>query len=267
MMNTISLNCSSLVGQQAGYQKNWPQSVAAVNEYYKPLETFATRFEKMLQGIQALGFSAVDIWTAGQLNWAWTTPEHIIIADQLLKKYAFTVTSLGGEFGATRAEFENACQLALGINTSLLSGTLPLLFTDRDYVIEKLRAYDLRLAIENHPERNPAEMLEKIGDGTDGRVGTSIDTGWYATQGYDAAQAIFDLKDHLLHIHLKDVLAGEHVNCGYGKGIVPIDRCLQSLKDIGYQHDISVENHTVDHDPTDELRIGLEWVNRAMSAG
>lgn len=264
-INMISLNCSSLVGQQAGYQKTWPQSVAAVNEYYKPLETFADRFEKMLQGIQSLGFTVVDIWTAGQLNWAWATPEYIAIANNLLKKYAFTVTSLGGEFGSTRDEFESACRLALGVNTSLLSGTLPLLFTDRAYVVEKLRDYGLRLAIENHPERNPAEMIAKIGDGAAGRIGTSIDTGWYATQGYDAAQAIFDLKDHLLHIHLKDVFAGEHVNCGYGKGIVPIDRCLKTLKEIDYQGDISVENHTVDHDPTDELRLALEQVKQAIA--
>lgn len=260
-MNIISLNCSSLVGQQAGYQKNWLQSVAAVNDYYRPLQTFAERFEKMLNGIQALGFEAVDIWTAGQLNWAWTTPEHIAIADRLLRNHAFIVTSLGGEFGATREEFESACRLALGINTSLLSGTLPLLFTDRDYVIQKLRDYGLRLAIENHPEQNPAEMIAKIGDGAEERIGTAIDTGWYATQGYDAAQAIFDLKDHLLHIHLKDVFAGEHINCGYGKGIVPIDRCLKMLKEIDYQHDISVENHTFDHDPTDELQLALQWVS------
>ncbi len=260
----ISLNGSSLVGQQVGYQKNWSQSVATVNEYYKTLDTFADRFEKMLQGVQALGFSALDIWTAGQLNWAWATPEHIAIAKNLLEKYDFTVTSLSGEFGQTREEFESACRLALGINTSLLSGTLPLLFTDRAYVVEKLRDYDLGLAIENHPERHPTEMLEKIGDGAEGRIGTSIDTGWYATQGYDAAQAIYDLKDHLLHIHLKDVLAGEHINCGYGKGIVPIDRCLNALKEIGYPHDISVENHTFDHDPTDELRLALEWVKGGL---
>jgi L-ribulose-5-phosphate 3-epimerase len=263
-MNMISLNCSSLVGQQAGYQKNWPQSVAAVNDYYRPLDTFADRFEKMLQGIHELGFTAVDIWTAGQLNWAWATPEHITIAKNLLEKYDFTVTSLSGEFGATREEFESACRLALGINTSLLSGTLPLLFTDRAYVVKKLHDYDLRLAIENHPERNPAEMLAKIGDGAEGRIGTSIDTGWYATQGYDAAQAVFDLKDHLLHIHLKDVLPGEHINCGYGKGIVPIDRCLNALKKIGYPHDISLENHTFDHDPTEELRLALKQVEQAL---
>jgi len=38
-----------------------------------------------------------------------------------------------------------------------------------------------------------AEMLAKIGDGEDGAVGTAVDTGWWGTHGYDAAQAIREL--------------------------------------------------------------------------
>lgn len=260
-MNPISFNCSNLVGQQAGHRADWSESVAAVNQHYQPLDTFAQRFDAMLAGVSALGFSIVDIWTAGQLNWAWATPEHNRIAGDLLKQRGLQVSSLGGEFGETRTEFDNACRMALSVGTSLLSGTLPLLFTDRGYVVDKLRAHNLKLAIENHPERHPSEMLDKIADGADGLIGTAIDTGWYATQGYDAGQAIIDLKDHLLHVHLKDVLAGsEHVNCGYGKGIVDIERCVHTLKQVRYLGDISVENHAVDHDPTEEIRAGLHIV-------
>lgn len=253
-MVQISFNCSSLVGQQAGYQADWSQSVAAVNQHYQPLATFADRFEQMLVGIKALGFTIIDIWTAGQLNWDWATAEHNAIARRLLDQHHLTVASLGGEFGSTPDEFERACRMAVSVGAPLLSGTLPLLFIDREHVIRRLRAYDLRLAIENHPERNPREMLDKIGDGADGRIGTAVDTGWYATQGYDPAQALRDLRDHLLHVHLKDVLPGsDHLNCGYGQGIADIPRCLAALKAIGYQHDISVENHATDHDPTQEL--------------
>ena len=264
-MPQISLNCSSLVGRQAQYKADWQQSVASVNQFYQPLETFAGRFDMMLAEIVELGFSAVDIWTAGQLNWAWATPEHIKLAYELLNKHQLQVTSLGGEFGETRSEFDSACLMAVGVGTSLLSGTLPFLFEDRDYVVQRLREYGLQLAIENHPERHPGEMLDKIGDGAGGLIGTAVDTGWYATQGYDAARAIADLKDYLLHIHLKDVLGGKaHVNCGYGKGIVDIQRCLTALKAIGYTRDVSVENHATDHDPTTELREGLQIVSNFL---
>ncbi|MEZ4667294.1 MAG: TIM barrel protein [Anaerolineae bacterium] len=260
-MNPISFNCSNLVGKQAQYQADWEKSVLAVNQYYQPIDTFAERFDAMLTGIAALGFTKVDVWTAGQLNWAWATSDHISLAGDMLQKRGMQVTSLGGEFGATQVEFDNACRMAVGVGTSLLSGTLPLLFTDRNYVVNKLRDNNLKLAIENHPERDPTEMLDKIGSGEGGLIGTAIDTGWYSTQGYDAAQAIIDLKDHLLHVHLKDVLAGpDHVNCGYGKGVVDIARCVSTLKTLGFTGDISIEIHAVDHDPTDELREGLQMV-------
>lgn len=274
-MNVISFNCSNFVGQQAGYRADWASSVAAVNAYYEPVTTFRGRFGAMLNAIHALGFEAIDIWTAGQLNWAWATREHIAAAHDLIAGMGMQVTSLGGEFGATRAEFERACRLAVGVGTTLLSGTLPLLFTDRLFVIDTLRAFGLKLAIENHPETHPGEMLDKIGDGAGGLIGTVVDTGWYSTQGYDAGRALADLRTHLMHVHLKDVLAGkEHYNCGYGRGMADIKRCVMTLKAIGYTGGISVEDHATDHDPTQEIGEaiqlvkawlnGTEWVESGM---
>ncbi len=264
-MNPISFNCSNLVGQQADYQSDWQTSVAAVNTHYQPLDTFAKRFGAMLTHIQTLGFNAVDIWTAGQLNWAWATDTHIQIAADLLRQHSLQVTSLGGEFGETREEFESACRMAVDLGTTLLSGTLPLLFTDRAFVVRKLGEYGLRLAIENHSETHPGEMLDKIGDGAGGLIGTAIDTGWYATQGFDAGRAIAELKDHLMHVHLKDVLAGrDHINCGYGKGLVDIQRCVTTLKSIGQTGEISIENHATDHDPATEIGEGLRLVKELL---
>ena len=54
----------------------------------------------------------------------------------------------------------------------------------------------VRLAIENHPERTPGEVLAKIERG-DGTLGATVDTGWWATQGYDAARAIEELGEHV----------------------------------------------------------------------
>ncbi len=172
----------------------------------------------------------------------------------MLKRHNLAVTSLGGAFGATREAFRSACSLAVGVGTSLLSGTVPLLANDRTFVTETLAQFDLRLAIENHPEKSVDAMLEQIGDGGDGRLGTAVDTGWYATQGVDPVTAIETLGEHVYHIHLKDIrAAGEHVNCGFTQGIVSLEECVRALKDIGYRGDISVENHCFDHDPRTEL--------------
>lgn len=267
MTNRISLNCSSFVAKQYGYLPgdDWAVRVDAVNAYYSPLETFGERFEKLLLDAKALGYNAIDVWTPGQLSWVWATDQHIQIAAQLLDQHNVEVTSIGGEFGDTREKFVSACKLAVGVGTTLLSGTVPLLFMDRDFLVQALQDYDLRLAIENHPEKTPDEMLLQIGDTAGGRIGTAVDTGWYATHGYNAAEAIIHLNEHLLHIHLKDIRAvGDHVNCGYGQGIVPLEDCVLTLRDISYSGDISVENHCFDHDPTDELRQALGMLRTWM---
>lgn len=269
-MNRISLNCSTFVGQQCGYgpDSDWKSCVDAVNQFYSPLATFAERFEQLILSVKALGFDALDVWTPGQLSWAWATNEHISMARRLLEQHGMTVTSIGGEFGSTRDDFVSACTLAVGVNTKLLSGTVPLLFTDRAFLVAKLEAFDLKLAIENHPEKTPEAMLAKIGDTAHGRIGTAVDTGWYATQGYDVANAIEKLKDHILHVHLKDVLQPtqpeEHINCGYGKGCVPLEETVAMLRQIQYAGDYSIEDHAFDHDPTHEIEEARTWLESRL---
>ncbi len=262
-MNTIAFHCSSFVAQQCGYHPHnqWADCVRASSEYYRPLETFAARFELLILTVRALDYDALDVWQAGQLDWRWATPDHIDLARDLLTKHNLTLTSYAGEFGVTRQEFLDACAVARGIRAAILSGTTRLLFNERAFVIETLHTFDLKLAIENHPETSAQEMLDQIGDGGAGRIGTAVDTGWYATRGYAVPRAIHELGAHILHVHLKDVLAGaEHINCGYGKGIVPLEASVRALRAIGYQGVISVEEHTLDHDPTSELQAALPLV-------
>jgi L-ribulose-5-phosphate 3-epimerase len=113
----------------------------------------------------------------------------------------------------------------------------------------------VRLGIENHPERTPAELLAKIETGR-GAFGATVDTGWWGTQGYDAARAIEELGEHVVHVHLKDVLAeGEpHETCRWGEGIVPIRECVSALERIGYTGTISVEHEPEQFDPSDDVR-------------
>jgi L-ribulose-5-phosphate 3-epimerase len=269
-VNRVSFNCSNLVGQQAGYkpQNDWGSCVRAVNEYYSPLETFPARFECLVLAVRGLGFEALDIWTAGQLNWRWTTKEHAAVARELLDRHNMAVGSLGGDFGETPQEFLAACELAAGVGTRLLSGGCPLFNTDRQFVLGVLRDHDLILSIENHPEKNAREMLDKIGEADRDRVGTTVDTGWYATHAMDAVKAIQELEGRILHVHLKDVLPGnEHLNVGYGRGCVPLQECVQALRRIGYEGDFSVEEHAIDHDPLPEIaaarRLLRAWLPAA----
>ena len=255
-MNTISFVTANYVAQQLNYHmtEGWNQGDTATVEYYRPIETFHERFDALLGNIRALGFDAIDLWLA-HLHPSWATPEHIAAAQTLLNKHDLRITSLAGWFGSTIEELDASCKLAVALNTSILAGTSALLPQHRERVIEILQHYNVKLGIENHPEKNSQEVLDKIGDGASGYIGAAIDTGWFGTQGYDAAQAIIELQDHLLALHLKDVLApGAHDTCRYGQGVVPIEQCVQALQQIGYTGVITVEHEPELYDPTEDVR-------------
>ena len=122
-----------------------------------------------------------------------------------------------------------------------------------------LRERGVTLAIENHPERTPAEVLAKIEAGG-GTVAATVDTGWWATQGYDPVQAIEELGAGVAHVHLKDVRqVGEpHETCAWGEGIVDVEACVRALLRIDYAGFYTVEHEPEDRDPSEEIRAMRE---------
>ncbi len=266
-MNTISFMSANYFAREVGYNvtEGWMQGDNATNAYFSPLATYAERFGALLTQIANLGFEAVDIWS-GHLNTRWATDEHIRIAQELLDRHHLKVVSLAtGNFGETPTLFERTCQIAVALKAKILGGGTPLMETDRPAVVALLNQYDLKLGLENHPEKTPEALLERIGDPAGGRVGTAIDTGWFGTQGYDAALALEKLSPVLVHIHLKDVLeVGQHRTCRYGQGCVPIERCVQFLRKSGYSGPISVE-HEPDHfNPDEDCKADLGMLRAWM---
>lgn len=266
-MMQISFMTANYVARQVNYHMDggWGQGDKATNEHFKPIKTFGERFEEYLKDIREMGFEAVDIWTS-IINPNWATDSHIDTAIDLLGEYNLPVISLAGGFGSNADEFEAACNLASELNTEILGGSTSMLTKDRSLMIGMLQKYGLKLGLENHPEKTPQDMFDKIRSGHDGALGACIDTGWFGTQGYDAAKALEELGPHLMHVHLKDVLeVGKHETCRFGEGIVPIRECVAVLKRIGYAGVISVEHEPDFKDPSEDCKASLlllkEWLN------
>ena len=266
-MNLISCMSANYVARQLNYQMTggWGQGETATNLYFKPIRTFPLRFEALLKEIQDAGFDALDCWLA-HLNPTWASPDHVEAAHELLEAYGMSIVSLAGGMGRTPEEFEAICELAGAVGAPVLGGGCPLLATDRELVIGLLQKYGLKLAIENHPEQNPEEMLAKIGNGGEGMLGTAVDTGWYATQGYDAAQAIRRLGPAIFHVHLKDVRAvGGHETCRLGDGVVPVRECIRVLVEINYTGAISIEHEPESYNPDEDLKASrsllVDWLD------
>ena len=249
-MTAIAFMSANYVARQTGYAMNgWAHGDTATNEHFRPLETYAERVGELLADIRGLGFDALDLW-GSHLNPTWATDEHVAIARDLVARHDLRVATYATWVGPSNVE--RACELARALGTDLIGAGFS---GDPASLAPVLRDSGVRLAVENHPERTPQEVLAKIEQG-DGTMGATVDTGWWGTQGYDAARAIEELGEHVLHVHLKDVLAeGEpHDTCRWGDGVVPIEECVRALQRIGYAGAISIEHEPERHDPADEIR-------------
>jgi L-ribulose-5-phosphate 3-epimerase len=262
----VSFMSANFVARQTGFRiADWGEGDRAANAFYEPLATFRDRFDELLTTIEGFGVDHLDLWTS-HLNPAWAIDEHVAIAVSLLAAHRLRVVSLAGWYGSTPDEFERTCRIAVALGRPILGGATSAWRTDRAAVLGLLEEHDLRLAFENHPgERTPDDMRRLIGDAP-GRIGTTVDTGWWGTQGFDAARAIEELGDLVLHVHLKDVReVGEHRTCRLGDGIVPIERCIRALERIRYEGAVSIEHEPEDRDPSDEIRDSVRIVRGAMA--
>jgi sugar phosphate isomerase/epimerase len=250
MANRIAFMTANYVARETGFAMHgWGHGDRTTNEAFAPIETFPERFDALLADVAALGFDTVDVWGA-HLGPDWTTGPHIESAVALLRRHGLSVATYATWVGPSNVE--RTCVIARSLGTDLIGGGFS---GEPEALAPVLEAHGVRLAVENHPERTPAEVLAKIERGGP-MFGTTVDTGWWGTQGYDAAQAIEELGEHVLHVHLKDVLAvGEpHETCRFGEGIVPIEECVRALERIGYEGTITVEHEPETFDPTEDVR-------------
>lgn len=266
MNNPVSFMSANYVARQVGYDMpgGWGQGDRAANEHFRPQETYRDRLEEIVRDVRALGFEAMDLWTS-HLNPDWATQRHIDVARELLAEYDLRVPSMGGWFGSNAEQFEATCRIAQALGVTVLGGSTAMLERDRAFVIGTLEASGLKLGLENHPEKTPQELRDKIGEGG-GAIGATVDTGWFGTQGYDAAKALTELADVLVYVHLKDVReVGAHATCRFGDGVVPLRRCVETLAAIGYDGAISVEHEPESFDPSEEVRASREALEEWMA--
>jgi sugar phosphate isomerase/epimerase len=250
----ISFVTANYVAREVGYAMHgWGHGDRATNEAFAPLETYAEKLDELLLDVKSLGFEAVDIWGA-HLSPDWATDAHVDIALDTLAKHGLTVTTYATWVGPSN--IERSCELTRALGTDVIGGGFS---GDPQALAPVLEKYEVRLAIENHPEKTPQDVLDKIASGGT-QFGACVDTGWWGTQGYAAARAIEELGDRVWHVHLKDVLARDepHETCPWGEGIVPIEECVRTLQRSGYTGSIAVEHEPETFDPSDDVRVMRE---------
>ncbi len=246
----IAFVTANFVARETGWTMHgWEHGDRTTNEAFAPLETYAERLDELLGAVRGLGFEAVDLWGA-HLHPEWATDEHVALALEALGRHALAVASFAA--WVAPATIERACELARALGTDVIGAGFS---GDPAGLAPVLRRHGVTLAIENHPEPTPAEVLAKIEAGR-GTMAATVDTGWWGTQGYDPVRAIEELGEHVRHVHLKDVLhRGEpHETCAWGEGVVDIEACVRALGRIGYAGALTIEHEPEDHDPSEEIR-------------
>lgn len=244
--------------------KDWKRCSDATVQAFQGA-SFSGKFEQLLHDIKGMGFDAIELWV-GHLHPTVATPALIRIARTLLDKYEMEAVAYTAGFGVpgiTRERAIPSFEIAKALGVKMMAQAC---HPENKAVVEALCAeYRIRFGHENHPEKSPDEV-RRIVEPFNGWVGACIDTGWFATHGCDPAQAIEELRDVIVHVHLKDILSvGEHVTCTLGDGIVPVRNVLAALHEIRWPGPISIEHVSMEEDPANAVIESLRRVKSIWS--
>jgi L-ribulose-5-phosphate 3-epimerase len=249
------------------FLEGWPGFESRIDESFRAIETYEARFGELASSIAALGADAVEIWM-GHLNPEWASDEHVALARGLFDEHGLSVLAYNINGGPTPESVERVCTIAEGLGAGLIVGDLALAKTAPAQTAALLRRHALCLAIANQREQTtPTALLRRLDDSYADAIGITLDTGWWGTHDYDAADAIKELAPHIMHVHLTDVREpGRHDTCLLGRGCVPIDRCLEALQDIGYTCSLTLEHPRPDADPSPDIRSMVESLKIVFDA-
>lgn len=231
-------------------------------------------------------------------------PEKIAYYQNLLKENGLTVSALCGDLGGHGFEREEenpariektnrivdlACEFGTKVVTTHI-GVIPEDETSQKYqtmlkALQTCGAYaaskGVTLAIETGPETAPvlAGFVKQAGKG----VGVNLDpANFVMVTGQDPAEAVYLLKDYIVHTHLKDGkmlkksdpleiynhfaeggiealnVADYFIETPVGEGDVDFGAYIAALKSIGYEGFLTIERET-GADPSADIQKAADY--------
>jgi sugar phosphate isomerase/epimerase len=116
-----------------------------------------------------------------------------------------------------------------------------------DFIEQMVKEHDIKLAIHNHgPEDKwwprPQDAYKALAN-RDRRMGLCVDIGHTSRTGTDFVQAIVELKDRVLDMHVKDLTDPKvrESQVEVGRGIFDYPRLFRALLQIDYQGQVGLE--------------------------
>jgi sugar phosphate isomerase/epimerase len=114
------------------------------------------------------------------------------------------------------------------------------------------------------PYESPEEVLAAL-KGRSPIMGATLDTGQFASCGYNPVDAVRKLSGRLKMVHLKDIQAsGAEVNVLLGKGIAKIPEVIAELRNLGYAGLVAIE-YEKEGPVEEDVRLEVEYARRLIS--
>ncbi|MFY0255262.1 sugar phosphate isomerase/epimerase family protein [Chitinophaga sp. 30R24] len=163
------------------------------------------------------------------------------------------VYAVGVIYMKTKQAVDEAFEYAKRVGVPLIVGVPnPELL---DYTEEKIKTYNIRLAVHNHgPEdalypgpKNAYDLIKN----RDARMGICLDIGHAIRAGENPAKAILAYKDRIFDLHIKDVTKAEKDGKAIeiGRGVINFKQLISALDKIKYSGICSIEFEKDMNDP------------------
>lgn len=210
--------------------------------------------EAVLKAMARAGLGVVQL-VGSDIAFGSATEDDIKQMQDLLAKYELSVGAyhhyLGEEGEIWKADFRGTLERALDfcqrLGVEVLVGALPGGPDTLPQVSEICARRGIHQAIENHHGNPWAESPQQVWEACRDldHVGSCLDTGHFAVDGYDCPGAVDLLGEKIYDVHLGDTtkLGDLTASCVLGEGLANVGEVLRRLKAIGYDRMLAMEFH------------------------
>ncbi|HDZ14497.1 hypothetical protein LCGC14_1155090 [marine sediment metagenome] len=140
-----------------------------------------------------------------------------------------------------------------------------------DYVEDKVKEHDIKLAIHNHGPGDDvypsAESAYERIKNRDQRMGLCVDIGHTKRIGRDPIADVTNYFDRVYDIHLKDVNVAEAdgQTCIIGRGVIDFPGFLKAVCDLKYQGTLALEYEAEGNDPLPGMMESIGYVKGILA--
>ena len=198
-----------------------------------------------------------------------STQDKINAVLEKFKSAGINVYTVGVVYMKTKESVDQAFEYAKMAGVKMIVGAPD--YELLQYVEEKIKTYDFKMAIHNHGPDNPlypnaTDIWNHI-KALDPRIGICIDIGHTTRDGEDPTVDILKYKSRIYDIHIKDVDKAEKEGktVEMGRGIIDIPKVVDTLRKIKYSGSCSLEFEKDMKDPLAGIAESIGYLKGVMA--